>query len=83
MKQIPAHIESILVALFSGEATDSEVKILREWLDVSPEHRKWMETCRTTNFILKTYCSNSRYDVDEAWKRVRPALEKKPSRRVY
>jgi ferric-dicitrate binding protein FerR (iron transport regulator) len=83
MEQIPAHIETILIALFSGEATDSEVKILREWRDASPEHHQWIETCRKTNFILNAYRSSSRYDADEAWKKVALALERKPSRRVY
>ncbi|MDR1455463.1 MAG: FecR domain-containing protein [Tannerella sp.] len=83
MKQIPAHIESTLIALFSGEATDSEVKILREWLDMSPEHREWVELYRRTNFILKAYRSNNRYDADEAWKKVKFALDRKPARPAF
>ncbi|MDR2040777.1 MAG: FecR domain-containing protein [Tannerella sp.] len=83
MEQIPADIESMLIALFSGEATDSEVKILREWLDASPEHRQWFETYRKINFIIKVYRSSSRYDAEEAWRKVMPALGQKPSRGAY
>ncbi|MDR2138605.1 MAG: FecR domain-containing protein [Tannerella sp.] len=80
MKQIPAHIESIMIALFSGEAAGSEVNILREWLDASPEHHEWMETYRRTCLLLKAGRPNSRYDADRAWKQVTSALKKKPSR---
>jgi ferric-dicitrate binding protein FerR (iron transport regulator) len=79
--QIPTPIESILTALFSGEATDPEVNILREWLDASPEHHSLLEEYRQLNFILKSYSTNNTYDTDAAWKRVTDALYEKPSRR--
>jgi ferric-dicitrate binding protein FerR (iron transport regulator) len=70
--RIPTYIEPILVALFSGEASDDEVKILREWLDMSPEHEKWLKEYRELNYMMKNYrrADTSYYNADEAWAKV-------------
>ncbi|MDR0756632.1 MAG: FecR domain-containing protein [Tannerella sp.] len=79
MDQIPTYIEDILTALLSGAASDAEVKILREWLDMSPEHGKLLTEYREMNFIMKSYRRDGTYNVDEAWARVSRAIRKNPS----
>ena len=76
MYQISTHIEEILVALFSGEADDDEVKILRECLAASPEHEKLLKEYREMYFTVKN-CrrANTYYNVDEAWARVNSAMD--------
>jgi ferric-dicitrate binding protein FerR (iron transport regulator) len=70
--QIPTYIDNILVALFSGEASDADVQILREWLDLSPEHEKWLNEYREMFFLMKNYrrADPGYYNVDEAWAKV-------------
>ncbi|MDR1381613.1 MAG: FecR domain-containing protein [Tannerella sp.] len=77
MNRIPTHIEEILAALFSGEAGDDEVKILREWLDASPMHEKLLKEYRDTYFTVRNCrrANTSYYDVDEAWARVSSAMD--------
>ncbi|MDR1601180.1 MAG: FecR family protein [Tannerella sp.] len=82
MDQIPTYIEDILTALFSGAANDSEVKVLREWLDVSPEHEKLLKEYREMNFIMKSYRRDGIYNVDEAWTKVSHAIRRHSSGRI-
>jgi ferric-dicitrate binding protein FerR (iron transport regulator) len=79
MNRIPEYIEELLTALFSGEATDSEVDILRKWMDASAENAQLLEAYRKTNFAVTWYAKNSSYDADKAWKNVARALHKTSS----
>jgi ferric-dicitrate binding protein FerR (iron transport regulator) len=83
MNQIPVHIESILTALFSGVATDSEVKTLREWLAASDGHRQLLNEYRQTEFTVKAYSAQNKYDADAAWKKLAFAVQKEPPRPAY
>jgi ferric-dicitrate binding protein FerR (iron transport regulator) len=80
--QIPTYIEDILAALFSDAASDSEVKVLREWLKASPEHEKLLKEYREMHFIMKSYRRDSMYNVEEAWAKVSHAIRSNPSGRV-
>jgi ferric-dicitrate binding protein FerR (iron transport regulator) len=68
MNQIPEYIEELLTALFSGEISDAEAKILREWVNASAENAQLLDAYRQTAFALTRYARRDRYDADEAWK---------------
>ncbi|MDR2775601.1 MAG: FecR domain-containing protein [Tannerella sp.] len=76
MNQIPEYIEELLTALFAGEISDTEAKILREWVNVSAENARLLEAYRKTNFALTYYAHNDKYDVDKAWMNVTRTLRK-------
>jgi ferric-dicitrate binding protein FerR (iron transport regulator) len=70
VEQIPEHIESIVTALFSGEATDTEVNALREWVDASVSHCDLLDEYRRTHYLVRSYGRENNYDSDEAWKKL-------------
>jgi ferric-dicitrate binding protein FerR (iron transport regulator) len=78
MNQIPEYIEELLTALFSGEINDTEVQTLKEWVGASAENARLLEAYRKTNFALTYYAHNSRYDADEAWRRMTDILDETP-----
>jgi ferric-dicitrate binding protein FerR (iron transport regulator) len=79
MNQIPEYIEELLTALFSGEISDAEAKILREWVHASAENARLLDAYRKTNFALTRYAHHDKYDVDEAWKNMTRILGKTSS----
>jgi ferric-dicitrate binding protein FerR (iron transport regulator) len=81
MNQIPEHIEEFLTALFSGEISDTEAKILREWVNASAENAQLLDAYRKTNLALTLYAHHDQYDVDEAWEKIMRAIRKDPLRR--
>jgi ferric-dicitrate binding protein FerR (iron transport regulator) len=81
VEQIPEHIESILAALFSGAATDTEVNTLREWVNASDEHKNVLAKYRKTHYLLRSYEQRDKYASEEAWKKLSILLKKDASLR--
>jgi transmembrane sensor len=64
------HIERLIVRYFSGEALPEEAIELEEWVDESPEHRKYFEEYR---FISNNTGQKKKYtkvDTLEAWQKI-------------
>ncbi len=76
-KDIPIHIESIMVALLSGSATQEEVEKLKQWIDKSPSHMAIWEYYRSTHRMLRTYQQNQRYPAVSSWENTEPKSERK------
>ncbi len=74
MQNIPTDIESIIVSLLSGTASEVEVEQLRQWVGESPENKVLWEQSRVTHRLLKAYQRKDRYVPDRIWKKIRPLL---------
>ncbi|MDR1937581.1 MAG: FecR family protein [Tannerellaceae bacterium] len=75
MKQIPPHIEKTVISLFSGEASDAEVTLLRQWVNASPEHYEALETYRKVNRFVGASQRPGEYSSSEAWGRLKALLQ--------
>ena len=74
---MPPYIESIIVNLLSGAATDEEVAELRIWLEQSPDNQIMLNRYRNLDTLLSACQGKGRYQTDKAWLRTKPHLVKK------
>ncbi len=75
VQNIPEHIESIIVSLLSGTASETEADQLRQWIDESPENKVLWKQYRATHHLLQAYSRKERYAPSKAWKKIQPLLE--------
>jgi len=79
LENLDEHIERLIVRYFSGEALPEEAIELDEWVDLSPENRKYFEEYR---FIHQNTATEKRFikvDTARGWDNV--SRQMKPSAR--
>lgn len=72
MSEDKSHIDfpQLVSRYLSGQADDSEVKLLEEWVLSSPEHRDQFKALRDAWILAGMQAENQDVDVDAAWKTV-------------
>ena len=82
MNRIPEDIEVILADLFAGEATETDVQILRDWLGTSASNPTLLKEYRDIDDLLKRYGADRRYNASAAWQSIRTAIRHKRVRQA-
>jgi transmembrane sensor len=66
--------EDLIIKFFSGEISDSEMIILRSWLDQNPENRRFFDKENELWQVADFYSKYEHYNTDNAWMNISSKL---------
>lgn len=72
----PENIDDLLGKYFSGEASEQEVTLVKNWLSVNESNRKYYEQVKTIFDKVSHVKEWQEFDTDKAWTRLRSNLKK-------
>jgi transmembrane sensor len=69
------HIEDLIGRYIVGEATETQIRELDDWCELSPDNQKYLDDARLI-FEKATLPSDARFDTDQAWGKVLTQLDR-------
>lgn len=79
MKGDEEYIEQLIGKFIVGESSETEIRELREWCELSPENQKYLDH---SIFIFENaqLADEQDFDVEQAWKKVKSKISKNDSK---
>lgn len=77
------HIDELISKFLSGEASPEEAMLLEDWKQATAENRAHFDRSEKTFAMLRGLASATEPDVEQAWQRIAPELDKQPVKPLY